>query len=88
MRRILVIVVLSAAALPSALFADRVTADRAVDIAAGFTQRGEAGNALRKQRRINDYNTMRDRVFASGSYAEALEIIREYVDLVDLDGMV
>ena len=48
---------------------------------------GEAGNALKKQRRIADYNTMRDRVFASGSYAEALEIIREYVDLVDLDGL-
>ncbi|MFI3167121.1 MAG: hypothetical protein R3Y32_03285 [Bacillota bacterium] len=60
--------------------------------------KGESGNTfhilglcqkqLRKQRRINDYNEMRDRVFDSKSYANALKIIREYVDLVDMDGEV
>lgn len=40
--------------------------------------------ALRKARRPTDYNECRDRVLASGSYTEALDIIREYVDLIDL----
>lgn len=63
-----------------------------------FNSRGESGNiywilgavrtALRKQRRITEYNDLRDRVFASGSYQEALAIIREYVDLIDDDGEV
>ena len=44
-----------------------------------------AGQALRKQRRINDYNTMRDRVTSSHSYQEALDIMSEYVTLNDLD---
>lgn len=62
-----------------------------------FSSSGESGNiyciiglvqrALRKQQRITDYNTMRDRVFESQSYADALAIIREYVDLVDMDGI-
>lgn len=43
---------------------------------------------LQKQRRITDYNTMWERVQNSGSYAEALTIIREYVDLIDDDGRV
>lgn len=61
-----------------------------------FQSRHESGNIywligaaqveLHKQQRITDYNTMRDRVFASGSYEEALGIIREYVDLIDDDG--
>ena len=61
-----------------------------------FHSCGESGNifwilvavktALRKQRRIADYNNLRDRVTASGSYNEALAIIREYVDLIDDDG--
>ncbi len=60
--------------------------------------KGEGGNVfhivalcrreLHKQRRINDFNEMRDRVFDSKSYADALKIIREYVDLVDMDGEV
>lgn len=60
-----------------------------------FHSRGESGNiywilgavrqALRKQRRIIDYNNLRDRVTASHSYDEALAIIREYVDLIDDD---
>ncbi len=63
-----------------------------------FNSRGESGNifwilgavktALRKQRRITEYNNLRDRVTASGSYNEAVAIIREYVDLIDDDGEV
>ncbi len=41
------------------------------------------GRELQKQHRITDYNIMRDRVFDSGSYQEALTIIREYVNLID-----
>lgn len=62
-----------------------------------FESRHESGNIywligaaqveLHKQQRITDYNTMRDRVLASGSYEEALAIIREYVDLIDDDGV-
>ena len=61
-----------------------------------FDSRGESGNiywilgkvrdALRKQRRITDYNNLWERVQNSGSYTEALAIIREYVDLVDVRG--
>ena len=42
---------------------------------------------LQKQRRITDYNNLRDRVTSSGSYEEALAIIRETVNLIDDDGM-
>lgn len=45
-----------------------------------------AQNALRKARRPTDFNACRDRVLASGSYTEALGIIREYVDLTDVSG--
>ena len=61
-----------------------------------FESCGESGNiyhilslvrsALRKQRKIQDYNDCRDRVLNSDSYKTALGIIREYVELVDLDG--
>lgn len=61
-----------------------------------FHSSGESGNihwvlaklrdALRKQRRIIDYNEAWERVQKSGSYTEALAIIREYADLTDLDG--
>lgn len=61
-----------------------------------FDSTGETGNiywilgrvrdALRKQRRITDYNNMWERVQKSGSYEQALEVIREYVDLVDTSG--
>ena len=48
---------------------------------------GAVAKALNKQRRITDYNECRDRVFCSGSYGEALSIISEYVELIDLDQM-
>lgn len=61
-----------------------------------FESCGESGNiyhvlslvcsALKKQQRIQDYNDCRDRVLNSASYKIALGIIREYVELVDLDG--
>jgi hypothetical protein len=51
-----------------------------------FAILGIVSNAMRSQRRICDYNTMRDRVFAAKSYHAALSIIREYVDLIDDDG--
>ena len=41
---------------------------------------------LRRQNRIIDYNTMRDSVFESESYEDALKVIAEYVELIDLDG--
>ena len=63
-----------------------------------FRSGGESGNiywilsgvrdALRKQRRINDYNELRDKVLASGSYAEAISHIRERIDLIDLDNKI
>jgi hypothetical protein len=61
-----------------------------------FHSRKESGNIffilglvsreMQKQRRITEYNDLRDRVTSSGSYAEALAVIREYVELIDLDG--
>lgn len=45
---------------------------------------GAVRNALCKQRRIIDYNNMWERVQHAGSYEEALKIIREYVDLIDI----
>ena len=61
-----------------------------------FNSSGESGNiffilgmvaaALHKQRRITDYNNLRDKVIESGSYAEALKEIRRIVDLIDDDG--
>lgn len=61
-----------------------------------FDSNGPSGNiyhilglvqrALKKQQRITDYNTMRDRVFECKSYKNSLEVIREYVDLVDMQG--
>lgn len=60
-----------------------------------YRSRGESGNvfwllgavsmALKKRRRITEYNDMRDRVLSSGSYPEALAIMKEYVTLVDDD---
>ena len=61
-----------------------------------FNSKGENGNihsilglcskVLRKEQRINDYNTLRDEVYASQSYQEALVKIRKVVDLVDISG--
>lgn len=59
-----------------------------------YDSRGESGNIywligalqqiMRKQRRITAYNSLRDRVFAAQSYAEALSIISEEVELIDI----
>lgn len=59
-----------------------------------YDRRGPSGNiyailaavsqALRKQRRYTDFNILRDRVFEAGSYEEALRIIEETVDLVEI----
>lgn len=59
-----------------------------------YESKGESGNifyilgmtreALRKQRRINDFNECWERVQKCKSYNEALNVIGEYVDLVDL----
>jgi hypothetical protein len=61
-----------------------------------FRSSGESGNtlyilamfreAMRKQRRIDDYNATRDRVLAASSYGEALAVMRELADITDLDG--
>ena len=63
-----------------------------------FHSQSESGNIffilglvrreMQKQRRITDYNNLRDRVTNSGSYKEALAIIRETVILIDDDGRV
>ena len=45
---------------------------------------GMAQRALRKQRRILDYNEMWERVQNSQSYSDALAIIGEYVELVEM----
>lgn len=60
-----------------------------------FNSTGNSGNIffilaevkreLQKQGRIQEFNTMWETVQKSGSYTNALGIIREYVDLVDLD---
>lgn len=49
---------------------------------------GMVRNVMRKQRRITEYNELRDRVTNAGSYQEALEIIREKINLIDNDGEV
>ena len=45
---------------------------------------GAVSQALRKQRRYADFNTLRDRVFEAQSYEEALKIIAETVNLVEI----
>lgn len=42
-------------------------------------------NVLRKERRINEFNELHDRVLKSGSYENALDIINEKVRLIDDD---
>ena len=42
-------------------------------------------NVLRKERRINEFNELHDRVLKSGSYENALNIINEKVRLIDDD---
>lgn len=41
---------------------------------------------MQKQHRIAEYNDMWERIQNAKSYQEALKIIAEHVDLVDLDG--
>ena len=45
---------------------------------------GAVSQELRKQRRYTDFNNLRDRVFEAESYEEALRIIGETVDLVEI----
>ncbi len=61
-----------------------------------FDSKGPSGNiyhilamarhSLEKQHRIADYNTLRDKVCNSTSYQDALKIISEYIDLIDIQG--
>ncbi len=48
---------------------------------------GMVQTVMRKEKRIQDYNEMWERVNSSKSYENALKIIREYVTLIDLDGI-
>ena len=43
---------------------------------------GQVSEIMRKQRRIIDFNDLRDRVFEAQSYDEALQIIGEEVTLI------
>jgi len=62
-----------------------------------FNSRGHSGNIfwiigacqveLHKQQRIADYNNLRERVQASGSYEAALAEIRKDINLIDDDGV-
>lgn len=62
-----------------------------------FHSRGQTGNiyyiigaareVMKKQSRILEYNDMWDEVQNAQSYQEALKIIAEHVELVDLDGL-
>lgn len=47
---------------------------------------GKTRDILRRNRRINDYNDMWERVQKSKSYPAALAEIRKEIDLIDLDG--
>jgi hypothetical protein len=61
-----------------------------------FDSAGPSGNiyhilaevraVMQKARRIVEYNDMREEVFNSKSYAHALKVIREHVDLIDVSG--
>lgn len=62
-----------------------------------FHSRGQSGNiyyiigavreVMKKQSRLLEYNDMWDEVQNAKSYQEALKIIAEHVELVDLDGL-
>lgn len=59
-----------------------------------YNPRGEDGNiyvilvkareALRKQRKIDDYNKCWEQVQQCSSYDEALDVIKNYVNLVEV----
>lgn len=44
---------------------------------------GKVSEVLRKEHRLLEFNEVRDKVFASGSYKDALAIIRQHIDLID-----
>ena len=44
---------------------------------------GQCQRELRKRHRITDYNNLREAVFSSGSYDEALKNVRQYVKLIE-----
>jgi hypothetical protein len=46
---------------------------------------GQVRDALRKQHRITDYTNKWERVQNCHSYEEALDIMKEYVELVEKD---
>lgn len=48
---------------------------------------GKVSDALHKEQMAAAFDDLRDRVFSSGSYQNALDIIRETVDLIDDDGV-
>ena len=45
---------------------------------------GAVSQELRKQRRYTDFNNLRDRVFEAESYEEALRIVGETVDIIEI----
>lgn len=46
----------------------------------------EVREVMRGERRITEFNEMRDAVFASHSYTEALASIRKHINLIDVSG--
>ena len=73
----------------------RATAMKKTKPRVEFNSAGERGNiyailarckaVLRSLHRIQDYNDLYCAVTVSNSYAEALKLIRQVVDLIDLD---
>ncbi len=45
---------------------------------------GMVAREMKKQKRASDYNILRDKVYLCSSHAKALEVIGEYVVLVDM----
>lgn len=78
----------------------RVLAEQYVEIIdkpkVEFDSKGPSGNiyhilamvqhSLKKQHRLADYNILQDKVCNSSSYQDVLNIIREYIDLIDIQG--
>ena len=48
---------------------------------------GAVRDALRKERRISEWNDLYQAVTNSGSYEEALKLMNEHVHLIDDDGV-
>lgn len=63
-----------------------------------FDSTGESGNIFyilgqvqkvyHKQRRVTEFNDLRDKVFSAKSYEQALNIIRQHITLIDVKGRV